>query len=205
MASALATCSPRDVLDFWLGQHDPTSFADDQWTSRWWKKDPALDEEIRGRFASTYEAIVTGKLDTWLDQPLDRVAYIIVLDQFARNMFRDTAKMYTADPMAVAAALQGIDGDAHRELTGDTRIFLYMPLMHAEDLALQDRCVALFEAFAAACPDQARPRVASNHKYAILHRDIVKRFGRFPHRNALLGRTSTPEELEFLTQPGSAF
>jgi uncharacterized protein (DUF924 family) len=176
--------SENDVLDFW--------FAD---PARWWKKDPAFDGEIRSRFSELHESIERGEHEEWRDTPRGALAYVIVLDQFSRNMFRGTARMFASDAQALAAARAAIERSDDQALASAERSFLYMPLMHSEDLADQERCVALFQSFAA--PGQLR--------YAEQHRDIIRRFGRFPHRNELLGRASTPEELEFLTQPGSSF
>jgi uncharacterized protein (DUF924 family) len=173
----------EDVLAFWFT--DPT---------RWWKKDPAFDAEIRERFLALHEALDRGEHEDWLETPRGALAYVVVLDQFSRNMFRGTARSFASDARARAAARRAIERADDRAFSDDEKSFLYMPLMHSEDLADQDRCHALF---AASRPDKAR--------FAEQHRDIIRRFGRFPHRNALLGRTSTPEEAEFLAQPGSSF
>ncbi len=174
----------EDVLSFW--------FAD---PARWWRKDPAFDDEIRSRFAGLHAAVVRGEHEAWRDTPRGALAYVIVLDQFSRNMFRDSARMFAGDAQALSAARATVDrGDDHA-LTSDERLFLYMPFMHSEELADQDRCMTLLEALGR----------SFELDYARRHRDIVARFGRFPHRNQLLGRTPTPEELEFLKQPGSSF
>lgn len=173
----------EDVLAFW--------FAD---PARWWKKDPAFDAEVSERFLALHEAIDRGEHADWLETPRGALAHVVVLDQFSRNMFRGTARSFASDARALAAARRGVDRGDDRALSDDERPFLYMPFMHSEDLADQDRSCALF---AASRPDQAR--------FAVMHRDIIRRFGRFPHRNALLGRASTPEEEEFLKQPGSSF
>ena len=176
--------SVDEVLEFW--------FAD---PARWWKKDPAFDAEIRSRFSELHELIERGEQEDWRKAPRGALAYVIVLDQFSRNMFRGTARMFASDARAIAAARAAIEGGDDQALDPAERTFLYMPFMHSEDHADQERSVALFQSLSA--PDQVR--------YAEQHRDIVRRFGRFPHRNELLGRASTPEELEFLTQPGSSF
>ena len=173
----------EDVLAFW--------FAD---PARWWKKDPAFDAQVRERFLALHEAIERGEYEDWLATPRGALAYVVVLDQFSRNMFRGTGRSFASDARARAAARGAVDRGDDRALSVDERSFLYMPFMHSEDLSDQDRSCALF---AASRPDQAR--------YAEMHRDIVRRFGRFPHRNALLGRASTSEEEEFLKQPGSSF
>ena len=172
-----------EVLSFW--------FAD---PARWWKKDPAFDAELRDRFLALHEAIGRGEREDWLETPKGALAYVIVLDQLSRNMFRGTARSFASDAQARAAARRAVDRGDERVLSDDERMFLYMPFLHSEDIADQDRGVVLFGSLA---PDKAR--------YAEQHRDIVRRFGRFPHRNALLGRVSTPAEEEFLKQPGSSF
>jgi uncharacterized protein (DUF924 family) len=175
--------SIEDVLTFWYA--DP---------GRWWRKDPAFDAVIRDRFLALHDAALRGEREHWLDTPRGTLAGVIVLDQFSRNMFRDTARMFEGDARALAASRRAVDRGFDQGFSGDERMFLFMPFMHSEDIADQDRCVAFFES--------ALPKYLS---YAQQHRDIVRRFGRFPHRNSLLGRASTLEELEFLKQPGSSF
>ena len=172
-----------DVLVFWFS--DP---------ARWWRKDPTFDAEISDRFLALHDFLDRGEREDWLQTARSTLAYVIVLDQLSRNMFRGTARMFASDARAHAAAQRALDRGDDRALSKAERTFLYMPFMHSEDVADQDRCVALFTS---AAPDQLR--------FAEQHRDIIRRFGRFPHRNALLGRESTPEEQEFLKQPGSSF
>lgn len=197
--------TPDDILRFWLGDLDEEGFASAETTQRWFKKDPAFDEEICARFGDLVDEVVKGAHDDWLATPRGRLAAVIALDQLPRNMFRDHAGMYANDARAVAIALEGIERGDDKTLLGHERVFLYMPLMHSEELAHQERCVELFEAFVEELQGAARERVAFNLKYAVQHRDIVARWGRFPHRNAILGRPSTPEEAEFLKTPGSSF
>ena len=174
--------SSDDVLAFWFAHPD-----------RWWKKDPAFDAEIRDRFLGLHDAIQRNEREDWLETPRGALAYVVVLDQFSRNMFRDSARMFETDARALAAARRALDGALDRDLSRDERMFLCMPFMHSEDIADQDRCVRLFASLQEWLP------------YAEQHRDIIRRFGRFPHRNALLGRKSTSEEVEFLKQRGSSF
>lgn len=181
MTSPLPTA--EDVLAFW--------FAD---PARWWKKNAAFDAEVRERFLALHESIDRGDHEDWLETPRGALAYVVVLDQFSRNMFRGSARSFASDARARSAARRAVDRGDDGGMSVDERSFLYMPFMHSEDVADQDRACALF---ASSRPDQAR--------YAEMHRDMVRRFGRFPHRNALLGRASTPEEEEFLKQPGSSF
>jgi uncharacterized protein (DUF924 family) len=172
-----------EVLAFW--------FAD---PARAWRKDPAFDAEVRDRFGALHAEVDGGAHEAWRETARGALAYVIVLDQLSRNMHRGTARMFACDGRALAAARDAVDRGLDGELPADQRAFLYMPFMHAEDLAAQDRAVALFEALGG--------NMAS---YAVRHRDIVRRFGRFPHRNEALGRASTEDELAFLTQPGSSF
>jgi uncharacterized protein (DUF924 family) len=194
-----------EILDFWFGPLDADGCADSEHMARWWKKDPAFDDEIRRRFGEVHRAMCSRQLDSWLDDPRGRLAHIVVLDQFSRNMHRDTPAMFAGDARALEIALDAIARGDDRELPYDQRAFMYMPLMHCEDLAHQERGVALFAALCDEAPPPARERAAAAVRYAEKHRDIVARFGRFPHRNAILGRESSPEETAFLQQPGSRF
>jgi uncharacterized protein (DUF924 family) len=193
------------VLQFWFGELDATGRADPQYSARWWKKDPAFDASLRERFLPLHEALRRGECASWRDTARGRLAYLIVLDQLSRNMFRDTAAMFASDELALAAATDGIDLDLDRRLRLDERAFFYMPLVHCEQIAVQDRGVHLFKGFAAELPEALRASMTERVEFAERHRDIIRRFGRFPHRNAILGRASTPEEVEFLKEPGSAF
>jgi uncharacterized protein (DUF924 family) len=195
----------EDVLDYWLGPLDELGRADAAHVARWWSKDPAVDQEIRTRFARLHAAALGGGLTSWLHTPRGTLAYIVVLDQFSRNMNRDTAAMFAGDARALAAAESGIERGLDRALRLDERSTFYMPLMHSEQIARQERCVMLYLAFAEEVTGHARANLLSRIGYAERHRDIVRKFGRFPHRNALLGRPSTPEELDFLAGPGSSF
>ena len=195
----------EEILEFWLGALDAHGLASEAHRRRWWNKDPAFDEEIRRRFLAAHQAVLAGQRARWLDTPSGRLASIIVLDQFSRNMFRDTPRMFAADHRAQQLTLDGLAGGDDGALPVDPRVFCYMPLMHAEDLALQDRCVSLFTALRDTLAGPARQRIDNNLRFAIQHREIIARFGRFPHRNAALGRPSTAEELAFLEQPGSSF
>ncbi len=179
--------------------------SSDEYVGHWWKKDPGFDETIRERFGQEHAAIVRGERNGWLLSARGRLAYVIVLDQFSRNMFRGEAGMFAQDEQALRAALEGIELGMDRAVHGDLRAFYYLPLMHSENLAVQEHCVQLFETFVSELQGKARDRLANNLKFAIAHRDIVAKWGRFPHRNAILGRKSTPEEQAFLEQPGSSF
>ena len=194
-----------EVLGFWFGPLDADGCADSEHSARWWKKDAGMDEEITRRFGELHRAVRARELDDWLAEPSGRLAQVIVLDQFSRNMFRGKPASFASDPRALEVALDALDRGDHRTLPRDQRFFLYMPLMHIEDLAMQERMVALFEDLLAEAPPALREKTAGFVKYAEMHRDIIRRFGRFPHRNAILDRTSSPEEVTFLEQPGSSF
>lgn len=199
------TVAPEDVLWFWLGDVDGDGLADKALTARWWRKDPEFDQEIAAKFEPTWQAIMAGEREAWLAEPHSRLAFVIVLDQFSRNMFRNTPRAFEGDERVLAAVNEGVELGFDRSLHGHERVFFYMPFMHSEDLAMQDRGVELFAALRDSSEGRVREAVASNVDFAKRHRDIVERWGRFPHRNAVLGRESTPEEREFLKQPGSSF
>jgi uncharacterized protein (DUF924 family) len=184
---------PEDVLAFWFGEGE--EYGKRQ--KRWFEKDAAFDEEIARRFGVLYERLRSS--DEWLDPARPCLARIIVLDQFPRNMFRGNPRAFATDPLALQAARHAVDAGFDRELLPAERLFVYLPFEHSERLEDQERACMLCE------PLGAFPETDDVPNYACKHRDIVKRFGRFPHRNAILGRDSTPEELEFLKQPGSSF
>jgi len=193
------------ILQFWFGDVDELGRSDVQHSRRWFMKDEAFDREIADRFGETYADVRAGRREAWLDEPRGRVAYVIVLDQFPRNMFRGTARMFEADRQALAAAVEGVARHDNIGLSVNERSFLYMPFMHSEEIGMQDRSVALFTELAADAPSELRGSLTAAVQYAQKHRDIIARYGRFPHRNTALGRESTPAELAFIAEPGSAF
>ncbi len=188
----------RDVLDFWFGPPDDPGHG--QPRAAWFRKDPAFDATIRERFGALIEAALDGALADWAQQPLPALAQVIVLDQFARNVFRDTARAFAGDARALAAAQAMVERGQDRALGGVQRQFVYLPFEHAEDLAMQRQSLRLFAALG-----QDEPALAGLLEWAQKHHDIVARFGRFPHRNAALGRASSAEEAAFLLTPGSGF
>ena len=190
----------RGVLDFWFGPPDDPGHTATR--AEWFRKDPAFDARIRDRFGPLIGAALRGERDHWLTPfaPLPALALVIVLDQFTRNTGRDTAAAFAGDARALSIAERLVASGFDRALTGVQRQFAYLPFEHAEDRAMQDRSVALFTRLGA-----DEPALADLATWAERHRVIVARFGRFPHRNAALGRASTPEELAFLQQPGSGF
>lgn len=192
-----------DLLDFWLGPLDPHGFADEAHRKRWFEKNDDFDRTLEERFGALHRAAAAGELDHWRQTPRGRLALVIVLDQLSRNLHRGTAAMYAHDEAALDVAREALEAGDEASLKPQEAYFLYMPFMHAESLSAQEKCVALFEQAQARLPEEHRERV--DPKWAVMHRDIVARFGRFPHRNALLGRQSTDEELAFLEEPGSSF
>ncbi len=184
---------PATVLRFWFGD-EPLAVR-----GEWFRKDPAFDQDIRERFGALVERALAGPLG-WDADPASRLAEVIVLDQFPRNLFREQARAFAGDARARTIALSLIDAGDDARLHPLQRWFAYLPLEHAEDLALQHRSVALFEALA-----REDPSMAGALDYAERHRDVIRRFGRFPHRNRALGRESTAAELGYLAQPGSGF
>lgn len=201
----LSSCTPATVLDFWFGNAgDDTATAQAQ-QKLWWSKNETVDADIRERFADLVEAAAAGKFEHWAQDARGRLALILLFDQFPRNMYRNTPRAFAYDPLACKLALAGIAAGADRKLRTIERVFFYLPLEHGESAELQERCVALFTALAAGVPAADRKTFQGYVDYAVRHRDVIHRFGRFPHRNHILGRASTPEETAFLKQPGSSF
>ena len=196
--------SPQ-VIDFWFGPLGADGLADAAHQQRWWRKDPELDAEIKRLFLADWSELTRAAGPAPTD-PRALLAQVIVLDQFSRNMFRGDARSFSADAQALGLARAAVAAGSDRQLPGHLRVFLYMPFMHSEQLADQDECIRLFAAFRDQVPaGPFREGLEYNLRFAQQHRDIVARFGRFPHRNEVLGRPSTAEELEFLEQPGSSF
>jgi len=186
------------VIDFWFGA--PGSPERGTTREAWFRKDPAFDASIAQRFSGLVERALGGELRDWDAQPASALARILLLDQFTRNIFRDTARAFAGDALALQAAQALVASGQDRALPPEQRSFVYMPFEHAENLAAQDEAVRLFARLEAEAP-----ALTGLVDWAQRHRAIVARFGRFPHRNALLGRASTAEELAFLEQPGSRF
>jgi len=174
------------VLQFWFHELTP---------AQWWKLDPALDQQIRDRFADLHHRASRAELFGWRGHPHGRLAEVIVLDQFSRNMHRGTALAFACDPLALALAQEAVAARADQGLSPDERAFLYMPYMHSESRAIHRVGEPLFKAGTA----------PNNHQFELRHQAIIERFGRYPHRNAVLGRVSSAEEIEFLKTPGSSF
>jgi uncharacterized protein (DUF924 family) len=176
----------QDVLAFWFDEIQP---------AQWWKVDPAFDALVRERFGALHAQARRCELQAWRARPEGRLAEVIVLDQFARNIHRGTPEAFSADPLALALAQEAVAAGADLQLLPEKRAFLYMPYMHSESAAIH----------AVGEPLMKERAPQHTHEFELKHKAIVDRFGRYPHRNAILGRASTPEELEFLEQPGSSF
>ena len=173
-------------LNFWFRELEP---------AQWFRKDAALDARIRERFGETHRAAAAGELWQWRGSPAGRLAEILVLDQFSRHLFRDGPEAFAQDAAALVLAQEAVAQGADQALAVNQRVFLYMPYMHSESLRIHDEALRLFD----------QPGMEENLRFEHRHRDILLRFGRYPHRNAILGRDSTPEERAFLAQPGSGF
>jgi len=186
-----------EVLAFWFGAPDSPEFGRNR--KCWFEKSADFDALVRDRFLETYENAAAGKLHAWTARPLAALALVVTLDQFPRNMFRGTARAFATDPLALAVSRGMIASGFDIALLPVQRTFVYLPFEHAEDLDAQREAVWRFERLA--CETAS----SSVMTYAMLHYAIVRRFGRFPHRNAILGRESTPDELAFLSRPGSSF
>lgn len=170
----------KDVITFW--------FKDKGREDWFFRKDAKLDREIRKKFLKTYEEVVRGECAPWRDEPRGRLAEIIVLDQFSRNMFRGTPQMYAHDALALALAQEAVRAGADKALSQDERLFLYLPFEHSESRKIQRESLRLFRSLG----------VKELIPYALDHKRIIDRFGRFPHRNAILGRKSTAAEIKFM-------
>lgn len=174
------------IIDFWFKEIEP---------KYWWKKDSNFDRLIADRFLEVHKAATKCELYVWRNNPLGRLAEVIVLDQFSRNIFRGTSLSFAYDPLALALAQEAVTAKANQSLNPDQKAFLYMPFMHSESPAIHERAMVLFR----------EPGLESNLDFEIAHKAIIDRFGRFPHRNEILGRQSTDDEISFLKEAGSSF
>jgi uncharacterized protein (DUF924 family) len=189
----MSSVTPTEILAFWFGP-PPHATRD-----VWFRKDPTFDAAIRERFGAAATAALSGEFTTWDATPQGALARVILLDQFTRNLHRDTPLGFAGDALALGIAEQAIARGFDRELDRFERWFLYLPFEHSEDAAMQQRSLALFGQLAEATGDR------TPLEWAEKHAAVIRRFGRYPHRNATLGRASTTEELAFLAQPGSSF
>jgi uncharacterized protein (DUF924 family) len=178
--------TPETIIKFWFNEITPGD---------WFKKSEKFDQQIRQRFSGIYDAATHNELFDWRDTAEGCLAEVIVLDQFSRNMFRDSAKAFQFDSLAVALTQSAIIRKLDITLPDNKRKFLYMPLMHSESLVVHDQAMQVF----------SQEGLEDNYQYEVRHREIILKFGRYPHRNKILGRESTTEEKVFLKQPGSSF
>ncbi|SBS30358.1 hypothetical protein MSP8887_01280 [Marinomonas spartinae] len=176
----------QEVLDFWFNEID---------SELWFQKDTDFDNKLITRFGKLHQQAVQGELSAWRHSPKGALAEIILLDQFSRNIYRDQPEAFAADPMALALAQVAIQNGFDQTLSLSERSFLYMPFMHSESAVIHEEAVKLFESLG----------IVNSLDFELKHKKIVDRFGRYPHRNAILGRKSSPEELAFLEEPNSSF
>ena len=186
------------VLDFWFGAPGSSEFGSAR--KAWFMKDAAFDAAIRERFGALVERALRGELEVWGDEPRSSLAQILLLDQFTRNAFRGSARSFAGDARALAAASRMVGSRQDEALAPFMRAFVYLPFEHAEGLAMQDEAIRLFTKLVSESPE-----LADMLDYAHRHREVIERFGRFPHRNEILGRQSTAEEIAFIQRPGSGF
>jgi uncharacterized protein (DUF924 family) len=187
----------EEVLGFWFARPGEEGYGHPR--EVWFTRDTAFDGEIRERFADDRERAAAGELDGWREAPESCMALILLLDQLPRNLFRGDPRSFATDPQALSAAGHAVERGFDRELSRMQRWFIYLPFEHSEDLEDQRRSVELFQGLG----DDPESRYVT--EYALRHLEVIERFGRFPHRNEVLGRASTPEEVRFLREPGSSF
>lgn len=194
----IAHTTPTEILEFWLGDGLALGWPTQDLNRRWFNGGPALDREIKTRFGADVVQALQGGLQDWELQLNSRLALVILLDQFTRNLFRASAQAFDGDARAQQLALQTLLRQEDTQLPWVGRVFICMPLMHAEEAALQDQSVACFSKLLADAPASLKPQLQGNLDFARTHQSMIARFGRFPYRNAALGRTSTAEEKDFL-------
>lgn len=187
----------EEVLDFWFGKPNDEDCGKPR--KAWFIKNPEFDEEVRSRFLSTYYQAAAGELDHWKELPRSCLALIILLDQCPRNLFRGQPQAFATDSKALSIAQHAVSQGFDKKLLPVQRWFIYLPFEHSENLEHQRYCTELFSTL------KDDPDSSDTIDYAYRHMEVIERFGRFPHRNKILGRESTPEEEEFLKQPGSSF
>jgi len=199
------TIQPEHILDFWFGPVGTTPSIVARQRKLWFGKSAANDQAVTDQFANTLVTATAGQLDHWANTPRGRLALLVVFDQFPHHIHRDQPQAFATDPQALALSLEALKAGEDAQLAPIERVFLYLPLEHAESNGMQDRSVSLYEKLAHESTTDERALFEDFLNHARRHRDVVARFGRFPHRNAILGRPSSDDELEFLKQPGSRF
>lgn len=196
---------PDAILKFWFGESDDDADVASRQAALWWSKDAEVDAQMRKRFEPLVVEAGCGRLDDWRSQSEGWLALILLTDQFPRNIFRDTPRAFAFDPVARSLCLEGLQAGMDRPLRLIQRVFFYMPFEHSEDHGDQAHAVRLMRALVDEAPPSQREVFENYVEFARRHQEIIDRFGRFPHRNQILGRRSSPEEIEFLRQPGSSF
>lgn len=195
----------RDVVEFWFTAGANTAPTIDSRMDRWFSADPEFDAQIRARFGPLVEQASAGRLDDWAASAEGRLALILLLDQFRRHIFRGTAEAFARDQQALKLCVEGAREGVYRRLTPLQQAFFFMPLQHAENLKVQEKSVSIYGALVDGVSDTLKETVLTFAQFAELHRDIIASFGRFPHRNPVLGRASTPEEEAYLSDGGQTF
>lgn len=195
----------QQIIDYWFGSDPDDAVAAREKGDMWWRSSAAIDDDIRTRYAVLVESAGRGELDEWASTPRGLLALILLMDQFPRNIYRNTPRAFTFDPAARALCRDGIAQGTDLRLRPIERVFYYLPLEHSESMPDQDDSVRLFSELARDAAPEHRELFANYLRYAERHREIIARFGRFPHRNRILGRASAEEEIAFLQTPGSSF
>ncbi len=193
------------VLDFWFTDCQRDAPNIDARMDRWFGSDAALDEQIRVEFSGMLERAAAGELDSWSSSPTGRLALIILLDQFSRNIYRGTAQAYAQDHKSLKLCIEGTVDGAYKPLSPEQQLFFFMPLQHAESRKIQEKSVSVYQALAKRVSETLRETFNTSAHFAELHRDIIAEFGRFPHRNGVLGRENTAAEEEYLSGEAPSF
>ena len=197
--------TPQTILEYWFGSNPDDAAVAAERSNLWWSKSEAVDAEIRERFESLVLKATAGELDHWASMPKSLLVLILLTDQYPRNIYRDSARAFAFDPKAFAWCVDGINAGLDLMLRPIERVFFYLPLEHSESLEHQYQSVSLFRNLCDIVNADQKPAFENFLDFAVRHRNIIGRFGRFPHRNKILGRQSTPEELTFLAEAGSSF
>jgi uncharacterized protein (DUF924 family) len=197
--------SPATIRAYWFGRQPDDLAVIKECSHRWWSKDEAVDRDIRQRFEPVMTLAQERALDHWASSPHGLLALLLLTDQFPRNVYRNTGQAFSFDPLARIWCEAGLQSGADLELRPIERVFFYLPLEHSESLADQERSVELYERLIAGLDERQRPEFEGFLWFAKRHQEIIQRFGRFPHRNEILGRQSSPEEQAFLEEKGSSF
>ena len=193
------------LLEFWFGRKDLDNEVIEEKSSLWWGKEENIDAYIRTHYSDLLARAVRGVLDTWLNEPRGHLAMIILMDQFSRNIYRNSPRAFSQDEQALDLAMRGTASGVDKKLTPVERVFFYMPFEHSECVVMQERSVSLYQGLIGEVADADKEKFVGYLDFAVKHADIVKRFRRFPHRNEILDRASTQAEIEFLQQPDSSF